>query len=144
MKNWLKKLSLILISLLIITIISLAILLGTDRGFNFLLETTSDFTEGAFKYKQATGNLLSGLKLNQLIYNDNEIEVTLKEAELDWQPKKLFNRIVMINSIVANGIQFKQLQSPTEVKSNKTNTSNKPVTLPEIPIVFPEIEQYQA
>ncbi len=138
MKNWLSKFhiirrvknfSLVLMSFLIISVTLLSILLGTDRGFSFLLETASDFTEGAFKYKQATGNLLSGLKINQLIYNDSEIEVVLKEVELDWQPKQLFNRRVMINSIIANGIQFKQLNTTAVVK---TNTPNKPVTLPEI------------
>ncbi len=133
LKKMIKYVSLTLLSLMIISLTLVYTLLGTNKGVRYLLDTASDATEGAFKYKKITGHLLSGLKLSHITYNDATMEVSIKEIDFDWQPGELFNTTFMINHLIADGINFKQLQAQVEPESEpQIEDKEKSDTLPEI------------
>ncbi|MCK5666695.1 MAG: hypothetical protein KAI17_24565, partial [Thiotrichaceae bacterium] len=58
LKKIFKTLSIMLIGLSFVLISSLLILLGTDRGFRFLMATASEMSSETLKFSQIEGNLL--------------------------------------------------------------------------------------
>lgn len=136
LSNRLKKIalytSITLITLSIIALSLIYILLGTDKGFQYFLDTASDATDGAFKYEQIKGNFFAGLKLNQIIYQDTAMEVVVNEVDFDWQVSQLFNAKVIINHLLANGVHYKQLPASTPLETEDNTKPSEPHELPEV------------
>ena len=133
---WLKKIvkntTITLVSFSVILLSLIYILLGTDKGFQSLLDTASDVTDRAFKYEKVTGNFFSRLRLNQVFYHDTEMEVAVNQVDFDWQASQLFHAKVLVNYLLADGITFKQLSTNASVETESDIKTSEPLKLPEV------------
>jgi len=130
LKKIFKTISIMLIGLLFILISSLLILLGTDRGFHFLMDTASEMSSETLKFSQLEGNLLDKFSISDLQYTDAAIDVSIHHFLFHWQAPEIFKRKLVINSIEIKGIAFKQLITPAETKETETDDKQVPVQLP--------------
>ena len=127
LKKIFKTIAIMLIGLLFILISSLLILLGTDRGFHFLMDTASEMSSETLKFSQLEGNLLDKFSISDLQYTDADIDVSIHHFLFHWQAPEIFKRKLVINSIEIKGIAFKQLITAAETKETETDDKQIPV-----------------
>ncbi len=134
--TWLKKIiktiSIVLISLTLLISSSLFFLLGTDKGFNFLLSSASDLSSQAFTFSTVSGNFLDNLNISKIEYHDKSIQLIIKQLDLNWLPKSVVDFKIDINNLKVDGITFKQLQNTDTSEQTKTVTTSEQIKLPEI------------
>ena len=78
--RWLLK------SLLIVFfILSAYLLLNTERGLDFAVSFGKKFLPGQLKINVIHGRLLGPIHLKELYYQNNNINLTISEAQFDWR-----------------------------------------------------------
>lgn len=120
------------LGLFFILLCSSYILLGTDKGFRFLINSAHDLDFAPVQFSQVKGNLLGQLDIVDFNYTDATIIVSIKKFHLDWQAAQLFNRKLNINSIIASGVHIEQLASSAQHETQDQSTTQKITQLPEI------------
>ena len=128
----LKTASLLLLSSFLILSILMFALTGTDRGFQFLLNTVKDISSGHLQFAKLTGNLVENFDVTDLQYHDPYLKLGIKQLHFDWRTNDLFSAKVTINSIQASGINITLLEAEKEENNKYLSASEKPVQLPEI------------
>ncbi|MCN4143859.1 MAG: translocation/assembly module TamB domain-containing protein [Thiohalomonas sp.] len=113
------------------------ILLGTDKGFRFLINSAHDLDFAPVQFSHVKGNLLGQLDIIDFNYTDATIIVSIKKFHLDWQAAQLFNRKLKINSIIASGVHIEQLASSAQHETQDQSTTQKMTQLPEINLPVP-------
>ncbi len=134
-KKILAGISLLLFSCLLMLLILVFILTGTDRGFRFLLDTAQDISAERFQYSEVTGNLLGKFELTDLQYHDPSVKLSISQFHFDWQTIDLLSGIISINKIAAAGINFTRLAAAHDDEGDDEENSLAPkngIQLPEI------------
>ncbi|MCU7953708.1 MAG: translocation/assembly module TamB domain-containing protein [gamma proteobacterium symbiont of Bathyaustriella thionipta] len=110
------------------------ILVGTDRGFHFLINSLQEITSEQIQFSQVKGNLLGQLDIVDFKYTDPTIKISIKKFHLDWQAEQLLTKKLTINNITASGIVIKPLQDAAIHKTpNPSITQNITPTLNKLP-----------
>lgn len=131
-KKIVTAVSLLLFSFLLMLLILVFILTGTDRGFRFLLDSAQDFSSERFQYSKVTGNLVSKFELTDFEYHDPSVKLNIRQFHFDWQAEDLFSGIISINNIEAADITFTQLATAKEDDEENSLASESSIQLPEI------------
>ena len=103
----------------IIVIIGLIIawliwLLNTTSGLRLIFIMITPFIPGQFNYTLISGNILSGLQMNNVVFKNDQLQFAAKNLQTDWtihfwNPKKL-----MINKVTGLKIEINFLNKQPE------------------------------
>jgi translocation and assembly module TamB len=99
--------------LLAVLVIVLGFVMATETGLRMALNTAEKFLPGTLRYERIEGRLISPLSIEDLYYQDGELEFALQQATLKWKPAKLFLGRLQIDLLQADGIDLR-LPPPTE------------------------------
>lgn len=132
LKKIIKTITIVSISLILLIVSLIFVLIGTDRGFHFLMDTASEMTSGALTFSKITGNLLGELTISDFAYSDDALQLNLDQFQFNWHPKSLLQRNLMIETIKADGVKFKQLQAAIEPEEEEISDSQEAIELPDI------------
>jgi translocation and assembly module TamB len=125
----LKLLRYALLSTLLIIIFGLSLLaiLATEGGSRFILQQVADFMGEDLEIGAVHGNLLRGLQLQQVHYQQAELKAQIAELSLVWQPQALFEQRAHIEKLHINGIELHL--PPADPDAEKPD---QPVIIPDI------------
>lgn len=113
--------------LLIVLVIVLGFVMATETGLRMALNVTDRFLPGTLRYERIEGRLLSPLFVEDLHYQDSDLEFALEQATLKWSPTTLFLGRLQIDLLQADGIAL-HLPPPSE----EPEPPAEPVNLDEI------------
>lgn len=117
MKKWLKRLFAGFLLILMLLLGATWYLLGTQSGVAWLLQTADSFVPGDFSVQQVEGDLLGQLRLANLKYETPDMLLNMAEVRLSWQPGELWQRVLHINELGADQIQFEWRKPPDDTPS---------------------------
>jgi len=126
--RWLLK------SLLIVFfILSAYLLLNTERGLDFAVSFGKKFLPGQLKINVIHGRLLGPIHLKELYYQNNNINLTISEAQFDWRWNDLLQGKLNLGPIFIDQLNVfvKQKAHQKKLKSHQKKTYQ-----------FPKILQY--
>jgi translocation and assembly module TamB len=125
-KKWLKRLLAGLILGLLLLFGTVWILLGTQPGVNWLLQTGKGFLPGELNVQQVEGHLLGKLRLSQVKYENPDMLLSLDELIFSWNPGELWQRVLHINELSTEQVQFEWRKPPSD------DAPSEPVVLNDI------------
>jgi translocation and assembly module TamB len=99
--------------LLALLVIMLGFVIATETGLRIALNTAEKFLPGTLRYERIEGRLISPLHIENLSYQDGDLEFALQQATLRWNPAKLLLGRLQIDLLQADGIAL-HLPPPTE------------------------------
>ncbi len=98
---------------------------STEYGSNLLLKLTSTAMNLPFSYQQAKGSLIKNLTLYNFSYNDANLSLNADVIHLNWQPRALFNKKIVINNLLIKNMHIAlHSQESAERSPHKTHFSN--------------------
>lgn len=127
MKKWLKRLLAGLVLSLLLLVGAAWVLLGTQPGVNWLLQTGKALVPGELEVQQVEGHLLGRLRLSRVKYENPDMLLSLDELILSWNPRELWQRVLHINELSTEQIQFEWRKPPDD-----TPPAAEPVVLSDI------------
>ena len=104
-------------SLLIVTLILLLILtwaISTTSGLEWLHKKLQNSLP-ELSIGKLEGKLIGPLKAENILYNNNDIDISIKELKLDWQAIALFKARLLIDSLTISNVEI--YQSPATEKT---------------------------
>ncbi|MCB1755369.1 MAG: translocation/assembly module TamB domain-containing protein [Gammaproteobacteria bacterium] len=117
--------------LLTILIIGAAVgwLAGSNNGLQQALGLGQRFAPGELQWQQAEGRLFGPLKLTGLSYlQPDGLKVSFSDAELDWQPKQLLSRKLLLDKLHVTDLEL-HLPEPAPATPD---ADKEPLSLPDI------------
>lgn len=111
MKKWLKRSLLGLLGILILLAGAVGLLLGTQPGLQWALQTGNKFLPGEFSFMRLEGNLLGELRLHGLEYRNPEMVLQVDDLLLTWVPSELLDRMFHLRELTLEKVRFEQLGS---------------------------------
>lgn len=99
---------------------------GTESGTQFAWRHAEDFLPPSVEIHALDGRLAGPLEIRGVKVTNSAFELEIDKFNLDWQPWKLWNRTLAIESIMLNGVRYTQLEETSE----KTAKNSTPVSLP--------------
>ncbi len=102
----LKKVLIVLLSLLMLATGLLLSLAGTEQGTRVLAEQARRWSGGALDWELIEGRLLGPLRLQGLRLQQPELALDLQALALDWRPIALLNGRLQIERLEAEGIRI--------------------------------------
>jgi len=127
--KWLKRLLAGLMLALLLLMGTVWVLLGTQPGINWLLQTGKSFVPGELSVRLVEGDLLGRLRLAGVKYESPDMLLHLGELILSWQPGALWQGVLRINKLSSEEIQFEWRKPPDD-------TPSEPVVLSDIKLPF--------
>ena len=115
--KWLKRLAIALLALLLLLMLGLWWLLGSEAGLRFALARASGLTGGALSVRQASGRLAGPLQLQGLHYADGHgLDVRVADLRLDAHLWPLLSRRLHVDRLDVRGVAV-ALPPPSPEKS---------------------------
>lgn len=131
MKRALKTLSVAVISLvaaLTVTVVSVLVwVTGTETGTQFVWQRARGFLPDTVAIQAVEGRLAGPFAIRGLKIADTAFHLELDKMDLEWQPLKLFQRKLDIESITMEGVRYTQM----EAVPPKPKEESAPTTFPE-------------
>ncbi|WP_040294975.1 translocation/assembly module TamB domain-containing protein [Beggiatoa alba] len=127
MKRWLKRLSLVLLIGLILTLFMAGWGASTETGSHWLIRFAQRWIPGELTIQHIEGSLLNRLVLKNIHYQHEAINVDADSLIFAWQAGALFDLNVHVQQIIANKVKVIIPPSTTPVEPSK-----EPFSLPEI------------
>ncbi len=97
--------------------------LGTESGLRALAAAAQRGTDGALTIVEPAGRLLGPLRIEALRYESADLHLNLSELVLDWQPRRLLERRVVIDHLAAARVEVAQRSSDAPVAAPVPPTS---------------------
>ncbi len=120
-----KKLFYSFIVLLLLLLLTMAWLLGTQSGLNTVVSLAERFVP-ALQIDRAQGRLLGNLSIQGIEYRpENSSGAEIKQLRLDWEPTALFSATLMIDSLRINELDIYTVASEAQADEGE-------LSLPEI------------
>ena len=132
MKRPFKYLGLSLILLVFLITGIGAGLLGTQPGFQWLLQTADRVIPGSFRFERLEGSLIPGFELHGVRYeNPEEMNLEVSRLVLAWSPARLFAGVLELTELSIHQTKFEQTVAPAEEKT-EPEISEGNIELPNI------------
>lgn len=112
-------------------LLMLAAMLFLPSGTRFALNLVAGFLP-QLELEAIEGTLTSRLKIGQLSYRQEGIQVTVEQLELDWQPRFLFEPRLHIDRLSAARVS---LRLPVVAEKDTADDAAAPLRMPDIPAV---------
>jgi len=114
----------VFLALLLLILIPVSAVLGTQAGLRFAVQTAEALLPGVFSVGQLDGRLLGPLSLRDFKLTLPALDVSLDALDLDWSPSALFNGLVAVERLSVRGLDL--------VLGPSSDTEDTPFTLPQI------------
>lgn len=95
--------------LLLILIMLMVWILGTNSGTRFLFAGLQGFSHGALEVKEVQGRLIDHLEFSEFKLNLDETHVALYGVRLDWRIQALFGGRVQVDQLTASRVYVAQV-----------------------------------
>ncbi|MCP3866825.1 MAG: hypothetical protein GY703_01755 [Gammaproteobacteria bacterium] len=132
MKRLFKYLS---ISLLLLLFLITGIgggLLGTQPGFQWLLQTADRVIPGTFRFERLEGSLVPGFELRGVRYTiPSEMNLEVEKLVLAWSPTRLFEGVFELTELGIHQAKFEQTAALPEAET-EAETTRGSIELPDI------------
>jgi len=92
---------------LLLPVAAVAVLLSTQQGLETTLAVAARVLPGKLSYGTATGRLLGPLRLERLRYQDGELDIQLRQGELDWSPRRLLTGTLRLDQLKLDGLELR-------------------------------------
>ncbi len=122
-----RKLLIGLAGLILILILCLYFLIGTQLGLQTCFSLAKYFLPGQLTTQQLTGKLTGPLSIKQLTYKSDTLDIKLGSLKLNWAPVALLSHRLDIDLLTVNSLTIKQtatISKPKEEESTITNLAN--------------------
>ncbi|MFO1428827.1 MAG: translocation/assembly module TamB domain-containing protein [Candidatus Competibacteraceae bacterium] len=120
----------LLSGLLLLSAVAVTVLLSTQWGLETTLAAATRVLPGKLSYGTAKGSLLGPLQLKQLHYQDGELDVQLRQGELDWSPGRLLNGTFRLDRLKLDGLELRlPPAAPSKEPTEPFKLSNIPLPL---------------
>ena len=109
-------------------ILSGYLLLNTERGLDFAVSFGKKFLPGQLKINVIHGRLLGPIHLKELYYQNNNIKLTISEAQFDWRWNDLLQGKLNLGPIFIDQLNVfvKQKAKQKKLKSHQKKTYRFP------------------
>lgn len=125
-----KALVLTLSGLLLSLPIALLVILGSEPGSRWLIQTAIGAAELDAEIERIDGTLLGELTLNKLVYRGETEHVTLDTFIFAWRPSALLSGTLHIGRLAANGLSVEMMGEAPE------SDEDEPFSMPNIPLAI--------
>ncbi|MBT8143724.1 MAG: hypothetical protein KJO55_03425, partial [Gammaproteobacteria bacterium] len=109
-------------------LVAAAVILFTGPGLRLAWDMTRDLVPGKISAEHISGRLVGPIEITGLNWRQDQRQLRIDQARIEWQPRALLSRHLHINNLRASGV----LWQDTTPASDSTNT--EPFTLPRLPI----------
>ncbi len=93
----------------------------TATGFLWLAKQATPLSDGRLVLEGVEGHLGTSVHIQKLIIRTDTQRITLRQAQLDWQPRSLWHRLVNIDLLAAQQVQVEILKKdPTPLSAPDT------------------------
>ncbi|CDZ78534.1 Autotransporter assembly factor TamB [Legionella massiliensis] len=104
-------------------------LLATTPGLFLTSKLAKMFVPGHLDVKKVHGTLIDSMAFEELHYKDDKIELTLKNFNLKWQWKALFD-----HKLVLDNLQVKELDLKLTAEGKEKKEEKSAFSLPKLPL----------
>ena len=98
----------------------------TTAGLQWLLTTVSRASDDALVFTDVTGSLPS-LRIGRVIYQDEEYVVKIEKLAIDWRPRDLLNRTLLIEAFTMDTVEFSS--APSDAPLSLPDTLQLPINV---------------
>ena len=123
--TWLKKMLRVIVFLLVLPLVIIFWLIGTESGLNFFYQNTKSYIPGSITIGMLQGNLVGSISANDLQYKHNGTLIHIARLKMDWLPAGLFTNSLNINQLHLQSVKI-------TLPADDNNKPGHPVILPEI------------
>ena len=99
-----KRFLLALIALLIAIQLVIALLLGTESGSRWLIYRSLPLLPGDLQISEITGNILDGVSVKELVYQQDDLAVHIASAQLAIETSRLWTSWLYARHINIDGL----------------------------------------
>jgi translocation and assembly module TamB len=115
--------------LLLLPVVAGVVLVSTEAGLHGAVAIVKRVLPGKLSYGHLSGRLIGPLQVENLRYRQGELDIDLKQAELDWYPSQLLTGRLQIGLIKIAGLE---LHLPPAAPAPKTPA--EPFKLSAVPL----------
>lgn len=108
--RWRKFVWLVLSLFLILSLTS-GLLMQTQRGSVWLLQTLSSFVPGQLRLHEVQGSLAQGLRIAEIDYQNPQLKLRLRQVQMEIQWRELLHGEVLVSRLAMAGLDLQQLQA---------------------------------
>ncbi len=127
MSGRIRKVIIILTSILLAIFFFFAFLLGTNSGLRIVVAVARSAVPG-LKIDKARGNFLGDLALKGVKYKNSDVDFKLDTLRLSWRPRSLFSSKLHINYLFIDGLTVNQDNQADKIKSSNKSVGAKKQT----------------
>ncbi len=98
----------------------------TTAGLQWLLTTVSRASDDTLVFADVTGSLPS-LRIGRVIYQDEEYVVKVEKLAIDWCPRDLLNRTLLIEAFTMDTVEFSS--APSDAPLSLPDTLQLPINV---------------
>ncbi|HXO28119.1 MAG TPA: hypothetical protein VOA80_12290 [Thermoanaerobaculia bacterium] len=104
-------------ALVLLVVVALAFLIGTQTGTRFLFARLGALLPGTFAVQSAAGRIDSPLTLRGVVYKRPGTEIRIDRLYLEWRLRELLARRVDVTRLYADGVHIVSTPTPNEQPS---------------------------
>ena len=132
-RKLLKYLSIFVLTALLCCVLFIAWLLGSEKGrlalAHFAVNKVNESPSLHISIEQLAAPSLGEWQADKIeIYKSDQLWVQMKQCKLQWEPKPLFTKRLIINNLSAHKIKAFSVTEKTDEVPNTTDTSSSPIT----------------
>jgi translocation and assembly module TamB len=103
-----------LAGLVLLVVLALAFLVGTQTGTGFLFARLGALLPGTFEVQKAEGRIDSPLTLHGLVYKRPGMEIRIDRLYLEWRLRELLAKRVDVGRLYADGVHVITTPTPNQ------------------------------
>ncbi len=118
----------------LLLVLSLAFLLGSERGLHLLLHGVNTWSPVTVEVQEIEGHFINGWRVQGLrIHVPDKVEVYLDDFHFRWQAKRLLYKELHLTEISGQGLRVQLMQ---EDRGASRRSQEEPVVFPDIHLPF--------
>lgn len=96
---------------------------STTIGSRVILNALSQFIPGRLEIQRIEGALNSDIKLMNVRYSTNDIQIIIKSLHISWKPLQLLEKKIVINTFESTDVRINLINHPTKKLSSDSYDS---------------------
>ncbi|MDO9191638.1 MAG: hypothetical protein Q7U12_01950, partial [Undibacterium sp.] len=116
MPAWLRLMARVIAALtvvLVLLILTLAWVIGTETGTQSAINVTQAMSGGALKLNGVSGKFADVVNIDELSYQGNKSKLLASGIKLVWQPLSLLNGQLVIDTLDVSSLRLASIADPT-------------------------------
>ena len=112
------------------TVVGVTLLLGSQTGTRFVADQVKSLAGDVVEWSQIRGTVLGPLHLKQFRLQLDDVDLSIADLSLDWQPMALLKGLVRIDQVAGSGIRLALTSTPDSADTGPFNPED--ISLPVI------------